>query len=153
MKYLTEGIIFLDCATCFILSQEGRRSNKGRNDVMMIYTVYGLKGSIQGSTICPIEAKRAKKNRYKSILHRFQNQQSYRNSHIFDGWTQDFCKYLNDWQVEDHSLMVTWCERALFEKSMGKEFPRTRRYYSSFKFNHVSTILKHWQNYVKLKGM
>ena len=39
--------------------------------------------------------EKAKKKRYESILDRFQNQESYRDSQTDIRWTEDFCKHLD----------------------------------------------------------
>ena len=51
--------------------------------------------------------RKAKKNHFTSILQRFQESETYRNSQLSHNWDEDFCKELDQLAVEDHSSTAT----------------------------------------------
>ena len=86
MKYLMEGIVYCDFGTCLIPQDQARRLNKERYDVLTT-----RKRANRGARHVLSEDQRAYhqakdplrkgiKKKYKSILHRFQAEESCRNS-------------------------------------------------------------------------
>ena len=57
------------------------------------------------------------KKDYKSMLHRFQTQESCHNSQIHKGWSEEFCKHLDELAGEDRSYVATCWETAQYEKA------------------------------------
>ena len=128
-----EGIAYCDCGTVFFLQKKYRRLTKERYDVLTISVFAVYKGANRGAGITYNQVrekynqvreavKKAKKKGYESMLDRFLNQESYRNSQIDVGLTGNFCK--------------------LFDALGSQETPQLQ-------FNHVPAVVKHWQNYVK----
>ena len=85
----------------------------------------------------------------KSILHRFQTQESYRNSKTHIRWTEEFCKHLDELAGDDHSYVATRCEERDTRKH--GRWIWTAKETLQLQFSHEPTITKHWQDYVKWK--
>ena len=59
--------------------------------------------------------RKAKKG-YESILDRFQNRESHRNSQNHMGWREDFCKHLNALATEDRPYIATFVRKSAIRK-------------------------------------
>ena len=112
---------------CLVLA-EARKLNTERSDVLTIPFFTFQKGANrrarhgrsedQGAYHQAKEIlRKAMKKNYKSILHRFQTPESYRNSQTNIKWTDDFCEHLDELAGED----ATWWERTRQEKCKRKQ--------------------------------
>ena len=61
--------------------------------------------------------RHAKEKGYDSILHRFQNDELYRNSQIAIGWTGEHCQYSDSLMFIDFSYTATRKERQRHENN------------------------------------
>ena len=52
----------------------------------------------------------------KTILQRFEVCETYRNSQWNIGWTEGFCKHLDEIAQADHSYVAAWQERQRYEE-------------------------------------
>ena len=93
VKYLTEGTPQCDCGTCLIPSEEARTLKKERYDVLTIRLFpnenganrearHGRSEDQKADHQAPETSNNSKKKSYKSILDRFEKQESYRTSQI-----------------------------------------------------------------------
>ena len=57
------------------------------------------------------------KNNDNSILQRFQQHDTYRESQQPIGWDEDTCRRLDKIESEDHTYIATWYERQRYENS------------------------------------
>ena len=72
LKYWSEEIVFCTCGTCLIPTEFTRRLHRERFDELTIPDFVYQKGNTQRCS--------PRKNRYDSILHRFQQSETYRES-------------------------------------------------------------------------
>ena len=62
-------------------------------------------------------ARYVMKNNYDSILLRFQQSETYKESQQAIGWDEDTCRRLGKIASEDHSYIATWEERRRYENN------------------------------------
>ena len=79
--------------------------------------------------------RKARKNKYKSILDRFLKSPRWRKLQTDVGWDEDICARYDAIAVEDHSYIATQAERSrndtswkLVPNTSGKNGPMDQRY-------------------------
>ena len=62
--------------------------------------------------------RKAKNHHFTSILQRFQESVTYRNSQLSHNWDEEYCKQLHQLALEDHSSTATAAERRRHERNL-----------------------------------
>ena len=68
--------------------------------------------------------KKATKNKFSSVLERFQNQESYRTSHVVHGWTEDFRRCI---RKTNHMLLLELNKRYAKNNARQRRFQQFER--------------------------
>ena len=103
-------------------TEDTRRLTKEKFDALTIPYFVIKKGTRHGALCGKTEAqreyrqakdssKKAIKNNYSSIVHRFQQQDTHPGSQQAIVWDEDICRRLDKIASEDNSYIATWCER------------------------------------------
>ena len=105
-KYWADGVV-CGCGDCLPATEKTRFLTEHQFDLLSMHFFEGQHGKTDEQR----EYHQAK----SSILERFQKQDSYRESQIEIGWTEDTCRHLDQMAIEDRSYTVTWSERQRYE--------------------------------------
>ena len=108
LKYWTIGIVYCTCGVCLLHSTQ--RLNQERFDILSIPN-YIKKKSYRGAKHGNSQIHRkyhkaedcwrkAEKNHFTSVLRRFQESETYRNSQFSHNWDEEFCKELDQLALE-----------------------------------------------------
>ena len=128
LKYWTIGIVYCTCGVCLLHSTQTQRLNQERFDILSIPNDIIKKKSYRGAKHGNSQIQRkyhkaedclrkAKKNHFTSILQRFQESETYRNSQLSHNWDEECCKELDHLALEDHSSTATAAERKRQERN------------------------------------
>ena len=113
LKYWTIGIVHCTCGTCIIPTERTRRLIRERFDALSVPNFVIKKGPHHGARHCRSEAqreycqahqclKKEKTKNYDTILQRFQQSDTYRESNLKIGWNEEFCRRLHKLALEDY---------------------------------------------------
>ena len=105
-KYWAEGVVYRTCGNCLILTEHTRRLTKEKFDAMYMPYFVIKKGSFRGARHGMTDDQReyhqartclrkALCKNYNSILERFQKHDTYLESQLAVGWTEDTCRHLD----------------------------------------------------------
>ena len=113
-KYWADGAVYCTCGSCPIPTENTRLLQK-RN---------ANRGAWHGKTDdqreyhqAKVSLRKAHSKIFKSILERFQKQDTYRESQVAIGWTEDTCSHLDQIANEDNPYIATWSERQRYENN------------------------------------
>ena len=126
-KYWAGSVIYCTCRNCLIPTEQTRRLTKEKFDALSILYFVSMgscRGARNGENDNQREYHQARtcsreglSSNYNSILDRFQKHDTYRESQMAIGWTEDICSYLDQIANEDWSYIATKRERQRHEKT------------------------------------
>ena len=105
-KYWAEGVVYCTCGTCLMPTEHTRRLTKEKFDTLSIPYFVIENGSWHGARYWKTDAQReyhqtttcsrkALRLKFNSILERFQQHDTYSESQLAIGWTEDTCRHVD----------------------------------------------------------
>ena len=116
LKYWAEGIVCCICGTCIVPTEYIRLLTKEKFDALTIpyfnkeHDMVLAAGRLKHSASVAkrrVFFRRGRQNNFCSILQRFQQHDTCRESQQAIGWDEDICRRLDKIASEDHSYIAT----------------------------------------------